>query len=212
MRANKPVIGLIGGMGSGKSRVAAELQRYGGCTISGDQLGHEALLQPGMRDAVVGLWGTEILTEIGAIDRRRLGRKVFANAAELRKLEGLVFPWIERRVREEIARAEADPQVRFAILDAAVMLEAGWNNACDWIVYVHAPRAVRLKRLADQRGWEESEVTARERAQMSLTDKVSRADFVVDNSGSADQMAQQIVNLLRQWNLPITASADQGAP
>lgn len=203
--ATKPVIGLIGGIGSGKSRVAAELKRYGGCMISGDHLGHEALLQPEIRDQVVRRWGIAILTAAGIIDRRRLGEKVFADPAELRKLERLVFPWIERRVREEIARAAADPQVRFVVLDAAVLLEAGWNNVCDWIVYVHAPRTVRLQRLADQRGWEIKEVEARERAQMSLTDKVSRADFVVDNSGATDHLVQQIVNLLRQWRLPATA-------
>lgn len=212
LTTSKPVIGLIGGMGSGKSRVAAELKRYGGCIISGDQLGHEALRQPEIREQVVRLWGTEILTEGGAIDRRRLGGKVFADPVELRKLERLVFPWIERRVREEIARAGEDPEVRFVVMDAAVMLEAGWNNVCDWIVYVHAPRAVRLQRLADQRGWEEREVAVRERAQLSLTEKVSRADFVVDNSGSTDQMAQQVGSLLRQWQLPITAPADGGSP
>ena len=212
MEANKPVIGLIGGMGSGKSRVAAELKRHGGCIVSGDQLGHEALLQSGIREQVVRLWGAEILAENGAIDRRRLAGKVFNHPAELRKLEGLVFPWIERRVREEIARAVADPQVRFVVMDAAVMLEAGWNNVCDWIVYVHAPRAVRLKRLADQRGWDEKEVAARERAQMSLTEKASRADFVVDNSASTEQLAQQVADLLRRWNLPVTAPAAGASP
>src|SRR5579883_2424101 len=137
MGANKPVIGLIGGMGSGKSRVAAELKRHGGCMISGDQLGHEALAQPEVRDQAVRLWGAEVLTADGAVDRRRLAAVVFNHPAELRKLEGLVFPWIERRVREEIARAAADSRVTFVVLDAAVMLEAGWNNVCDWIVYVH---------------------------------------------------------------------------
>lgn len=212
MEAKKPVIGLIGGMGSGKSRVAAELERHGGCIISGDQLGHEALGRPEIRDQVVRLWGAEILAEDGAVNRRRLATKVFNHPAELRKLEGLVFPGIERRVREEIARAAADPQVSFVVMDAAVMLEAGWNNVCDWIVYVHAPRAVRLKRLAEQRGWEEKEVEARERAQMSLSEKVSRADFVVDNSASTEQLARQVADLLRRCRLPVTAVAAETSP
>jgi dephospho-CoA kinase len=199
-------------MGSGKSRVAAELKRHGGCIISGDQLGHEALGRPEIRDQVVRLWGAEILAEDEAVNRRRLATKVFNHPAELRKLEGLVFPWIERRVREEIARAAADSQVSFVVMDAAVMLEAGWNNVCDWIVYVHAPRAVRLKRLAEQRGWEEKEVEARERAQIPLSEKVSRADFVVDNSASTEQLAQQVADLLRRCRLPVTAVAAGASP
>jgi dephospho-CoA kinase len=197
----KPVIGLIGGMGSGKSRVAAELQRHGGCIVSGDRLGHEALRQPAIRSQVVGRWGTEILGENGEVDRRQLGQRVFADPKELRTLEALVFPWIERRLQEEIAKAKAAPEVRLVVVDAAILLEAGWNGWCDRIVYIHAPRAERLRRLEEQRGWGAKEVEAREQVQMSLTDKVSRADAVVDNSGSPDHLAQQVTDLLGRWGI-----------
>src|SRR5262249_8334904 len=72
---------------------------------------------------------------------------------------------------------------------------------CDWLVYVHAPRAVRLRRLEEQRGWRAREVQERENVQMSLTDKVSRADYVVDNSGAPEWVAQQVDDLLRQWGI-----------
>ena len=88
------------------------------------------------------------------------------------------------------------PALPFIVVDAAIMLEAGWNRHCDCVVYVHAPRSLRLHRLAGQRGWSEKEVQARESAQLPLTEKVTRADFVVDNSGSSEQLDEQVRRLL----------------
>jgi dephospho-CoA kinase len=201
LQSKRPVIGLIGGIGSGKSQVAAVFAQRGARVVSGDQFGHEALRQRDLRARVVQRWGPEVLDEHGEIDRRKLGAQVFADPAQRRELEALVFPWIERRIREEIARAQADPKVTLVVLDAAVMLEAGWNSVCDWLVYVHAPRDVRLRRLAEKRGWSAKEVEARENVQMSLTDKANRADFAVDNSGTLEHLASQIDALLRRWGL-----------
>ena len=197
----KPVVALIGGIGSGKSRIAAELVRRGGYVIPGDQLGHEALRQPHIRAEVVRRWGSEVLDAAGEVDRKKLGRRVFADPAELKALEALVFPWIERRFAEETAAARADPAVRVIVLDAAILLEAGWRKFCDRVVYVHAPRPARLRRLAEQRGWGAKEVEGRERAQLSLTEKASRADDALDNSGSPDDISRQVDGLLRRWGL-----------
>jgi dephospho-CoA kinase len=201
--AHKLVIGLIGGIGSGKSRVAAEFARHGAAVISGDQHGHEALRQPDIRNRVVERWGAGVLDAQGQIDRRALGRRVFADAGELQALERIVFPWIERRIQEEIASARHDPAVRFIVLDAAVLLEAGWNRFCDRIVYVHTPRETRLQRLAQQRGWTEKEVQARAEAQLPLTTKVTRADAAIDNAGSPDDLAGQVAQLLTAWIFPV---------
>jgi dephospho-CoA kinase len=198
---HKPVVGLIGGIGSGKSRVAEAFARHGAFVISGDRLGHEALRQPDIIERVARQFGREVLDEQGKVNRRRLGALVFADPAQLRALEELVFPSIERRFAEEIALGQADAKAVLIVFDAAVLLEAGWNKRCDWVVYVHAPREVRLARLAGQRGWSAKEVAAREKAQMSLTEKVTRADYVVDNSGSAQELESQIISLLRQWGV-----------
>jgi dephospho-CoA kinase len=199
--AHKPVIGLVGGIGSGKSVVAAALARRGGFVIAGDVLGHEALRQPAIRDQVVKRWGRDVLNEQGEIDRRRLGAIVFRDPAELRTLESFVFPWIERRIGEEIARSEGNHHVPFIVLDAAILLEAGWNGVCDRIVFVNTPREQRLKRLKDQRGWSEKEVQAREHAQMSLSEKQNRADAVIDNTGPPENVERQVEALLRTWSL-----------
>jgi dephospho-CoA kinase len=190
-------------MGSGKSRVAAEFTRHGARVVSGDEAGHEALRQPEIRTRVVERWGREVLDERGEVNRRKVGAIVFADPKERQALEALVFPWIERRLSEQIAAAVADPQIKLVVLDAAIMLETGWNKLCDRLVYVHAPRELRLRRLAEHRGWTAKEVEARENAQMSLSEKLSRADDVLDNSGSLEEVSQQVNELLRRWGVAV---------
>jgi dephospho-CoA kinase len=201
LTTSPPVVGLIGGMGSGKSLVAEMFRRRGAKVISGDQLGHETLARPEIVADVVRRWGEGVLKPDGTIDRPRLATIVFNDPEERHSLEALVFPWIEQRIREEIVAARARPDFNLIVLDAAIMLEAGWNKVCDWLVYVHAPRTLRLQRLKEQRGWGAKEVQERENAQMSLTDKVSRADYAVDNSGTPERVAEQVDELLRQWGI-----------
>jgi dephospho-CoA kinase len=197
----KLVVGLIGGIGSGKSRAAGLLAEHGARVIAADAFGHEALRQPDIKERVVEHWSPDVLDERGEIDRRRLGGIVFASPQERRALESLVFPWIERRIGEEIEAAQRDPRVRLIVLDAAIMLETGWNRVCDRLVFVDAPLELRRRRLAEQRGWGPKEVEERENAQMALADKRGHADHVVDNSGSPEELQMQIETLLRQWGL-----------
>jgi dephospho-CoA kinase len=194
----KPVVGLIGGIGSGKSRVAEEFVRYGAKVIVADAFGHEALRQPDVLAQVARRWGPQTLDAQGQVNRRHLAGIVFADAGERRALEALVFPWIERRINEEIAAAQADPKVSLIVLDAAIMVETGWHRRCDRLVYVHAPRAERLRRLAEQRNWTAKEVADRARAQLPLTEKVRRADFVVDNSGPPESIGRQVHDVLNR--------------
>jgi dephospho-CoA kinase len=196
-----PVVGLIGGMGSGKSLIGEMFRQKGAKVISGDRLGHEALRQPSILAAIVQRWGPAVLEADASISRGRLAAIVFQNRQEREALEALVFPWIERRMQEEIAAARARAEFSLIVLDAAIMLEAGWDKACDWLVYVHAPRAERVRRLMEQRGWGAKEVQERENVQLPLTEKVSRADFAIDNSGSTKRVARQVDALLRQWGV-----------
>jgi dephospho-CoA kinase len=208
----KPVIGLIGGIGSGKSQVAAAFARRGARVIAGDELAHAALRQPELRERIAARWGRGILDEGGEVSRRRLGAIVFDDAAERRALEEILHPWIRRRIREEVEAARADPAVRLVVLDAAVMLEAGWHGVCDRLVYIDAPREVRLRRLAGQRGWTPQEADARERAQLPLTEKAARADHVLDNATTLENLERQVDDLLKLWGTPRASPREPRSP
>ncbi|HWG44275.1 MAG TPA: dephospho-CoA kinase [Gemmataceae bacterium] len=197
----KPVIGLIGGIGSGKSQVAAAFARHGARIIAGDQLAHAALRDADIRARVAARWGEGVLEEDGEINRRRLAAIVFADSVELKALEAITHPWIRQRIRAEMEAARNDPRVPLIVLDAAIMLEAGWHDVCDHLIYIEAPREVRLQRVARQRGWTAKEVEAREQAQLPLTEKVMQADHVFDNSASLEHLNRQVDDLLHLWGL-----------
>jgi dephospho-CoA kinase len=197
----KPVIGVVGGIGAGKSAVAAAMARRGGAVIDADRLGHAALEQPEVKRQLAARWGERVFKPDGSANRRAIAGIVFNNPEELRALEAMVFPYIGRRAREEIVKAQADSAVRFVVLDAAVMLEAGWADACDRIVYVEAPREVRLARLAARSGWSAADVAARESAQMPLEAKKAQSAAIIVNDGSPERLREQVDALLRAWGL-----------
>ncbi|MFL5331079.1 MAG: dephospho-CoA kinase [Gemmataceae bacterium] len=199
MNRPKPVIGLVGGIGAGKSAVAEVLAERGGRIVAGDPAGHAALLDPDVRARVASRW-PEAISKDGAIDRKTLGRIVFADPVQLKELEAIVFPWIEDRLRREIAAAEADPSVRFVVLDAAIMLEAGWQRVCDKLVFVDVPRELRVARVA-LRGWTPEDLDRRERTQMALSEKQARADAVLTNTAGMYELQKNVDALLAHWGL-----------
>jgi len=189
---SKPIVGLVGGIGAGKSLAASLFAARGARVIDADALGYAALRDPQIRGQVLARWGNAILDADGQISRRKLGSIVFADANQRSALQEMVFPWIDREIRRELVQAEADSRVRLILLDAAIMLETGWNRACRRVVFIDAPREQRLARLIKNRNWTEEELAARESAQMSNDQKRARADDVLSNSGSPEDLARQI--------------------
>lgn len=196
----KLIIGIVGGIGSGKSLVAKLLAGKTGRVIEADAIGHEVLKRPEVHEQACSRWGREILGSDKEIDRRKLGKIVFADHNERKKLEGMVFPWIGRRIREEIEAANRDPGVRVIVIDAAIMLEAGWGP-CDRIVFVDTPREQRLARLIAQRGWTEDDLAAREKAQWSVEEKRKKAHDVIVNNGDLEELARQVERLRAKYGL-----------
>lgn len=200
MPRRPPVIGLLGGVASGKSFVADQLKELGAVVLDADRTGHEVLREPEVKAALRQRWGDKIFGAPGEIDRPAVGRIVFANspeaARELQFLELITHPRITERLRQQMAEAAAAGAPAI-VLDAAVMLKAGWDRLCDAVWFVDAPRAVRIERAA-QRGWGEKQFAAREAAQEPLEQKRGVATAVIDNSGPPDQTADQIKALWRQ--------------
>jgi dephospho-CoA kinase len=192
------VIGLLGGVASGKSLVARIFAEHGLGILDADRAGHDALRLPHVIAAAQQRWGDGILSPDGAIDRGRLAEFVFRSndpgLQDRQFLEHLTHPEIARLLARE-ADGMATAGVKVVVLDAAVMAEAGWIDWCDKLVFVEAPRTIRLAR-ALARGWKEEGFIAREAAQESLDFKRRRADVVIDNSGSTEQTRAQIERCL----------------
>lgn len=197
----KPIIGLLGGIGAGKSSAAAAFARRGGVVVDCDKLGHDALGASGVLEKLIERWGEGVRKPDGTANRRAIAEVVFQDEAERKFLESVVFPGIGELARTEIARGQINPDVRFVVLDAAVMLEAGWNDVCDKLVYVDAPRELRLQRLAARSGWTEADLTARESAQLPAEVKKARANAVILNDDSPTRLQDQVDLLLENWGL-----------
>ncbi|HEX3314290.1 MAG TPA: dephospho-CoA kinase [Gemmataceae bacterium] len=198
---NKPVIGIVGGIGSGKSFVAERLVALGGHLIVADALGHEGLRQPEIKQTIRTRWG-DVVSDSGEVDRRRLAKIVFADETERHALEAILYPYIGRRVDEEIDKSHRDPAIGFVILDAAVLLEAGWRSRCDHILFVDAPRRVRLERVKS-RGWTDADLAAREAHQMPLAEKMALADAVLVNDGAMGTVVQRLGEISSKWHLHV---------
>ncbi|MFA6133811.1 MAG: dephospho-CoA kinase [Phycisphaerae bacterium] len=187
----KPVIGILGGVGAGKSAAAAEFAKLGCRVIDADEIGHNVLAEEAVRREIVQAWGAEVLDSDGCVDRRKLGEIVFGKPAELARLNALMYPRIGQRIAGQIALAQADASVRAVVLDAAVLLEARWDSLCTHLVYIDADAARRQSRVSN-RGWSGPRWKARENSQISLDTKRERCDYYVDNSSSVSHLGEQI--------------------
>jgi len=193
------VIGLTGGIGAGKSLVAEILKSLGARVVDADKVGHE-VYAPGTEGflAVVEAFGAEVVDANGQIDRAQLGAKVFGDASELEKLTAIVHPRIRQMVDDRIAAARRDPEVPVLVLEAAILLDSGWDAITDevWVV-VADPVEIR-RRLAEARGLSEAEVDARAAKQMSDEERRSRADVLVHNDGTSDELRLEVERLWRE--------------
>jgi len=195
MRASVPIVGLVGGIASGKSFITEQLKRQGAVVISADQLAHEVLKLPQVKDEVRGRWGSRVFSSDGEVNRQALGQIVFApppdGPRELKALEQLTHPKIGALIREQMEKLQAQTTAAAIVLDVPLLIEAGWNKFCDKVVFVDAPRELRLARAA-ARGWTEADFARREATQESLETKRKLADVVIDNSGSPESAQAQI--------------------
>ncbi len=191
------VIGLVGGIGAGKSEVAKAFAAEGFLVIDSDRDARAALDQPEVREQLVRWWGGGVVGADGKVDRKKIAEIVFSKPEERARLEALVHPMVKKGRGELIARAAAEGRPG-VVIDAPLLIEAGSDKECDAVVFVDAPREVRLARVQQSRGWTEEELERREKAQLSLEDKRARADAVVINDGARGVLPERIRMVLQQ--------------
>ena len=198
MAQRKPIIGLTGGIGSGKTLVAQQMAALGAAVIDADKLGRRALDDPPVRDQLVAWWGENLLRQDGTVDRRRLAQRVFDDPEALRRLESVVHPWVGRARRELHDRYHHDPDVAAIVEDCPLLLETGLDAECDVIIFVDADRAARLARVEKTRGWDDRELARRENLQLGLDKKAGRADYVIDNTAGPEACLRQVQRVFSQ--------------
>ncbi len=182
------VIGLAGGIGSGKSTVAGIFKRLGAVIIDADEIAHRVLGLPEIIAAVVDEFGPSVL-EGGAISRPALAAVVFDSRERAGRLNAIVHPKVIEECLRIIAESRSDPECLGVVLDAPLLFEAGLEKLCDSVVFVDARDDVRRKRLASSRGWTREELSRRENLQDSLISKRKRADYIIDNNDSLEKAA-----------------------
>lgn len=203
-----PVIGLVGGVGSGKSTLARWVaERIHAGLIDADAVGHQVLCEERVRDKLRTTFGDAVFNATGFVDRSRLAAVVFGESeAQLharQQLEKIVHPVIHETIESEIRGHRANPDCPCILLDAAILFEAGWQNRCDYVIFVDAPVALRRQRTAS-RGWDAETHRRREASQMSLHEKQQLADYTVSNTDDIEQAGQSVLDILT--NLGIVRS------
>lgn len=181
---SKPVIGLTGGIGSGKSTVGRILESLGCVVLDFDRMAHEELREPEVIATLRSWWGPSVCSPDGEVDRKALAAIVFKDAAKLKRLEDLLYPRLQRRREEIVGRLAGEEAVMAIVLDAPKLHEAGVDMACDVVIFVDADEKVRARRVAADRGWTEAELRRRENLQIPLDKKRALADHVVVNDHS----------------------------
>jgi dephospho-CoA kinase len=189
-----PVIGLVGGIGSGKSQVAATLAQAGCVVCDSDALVREAYTTPAVREQLVRWWGPGVLDAAGNVDHGAVAAIVFRDPAERQRLETFIHPRVERR--RQTLFAAAPPGTPALVIDAPLLLEAGLGPQCTRIWFVDAPEAVRQARVQASRGWNAQELARREAAQWPLDRKRAAAHHVLRNDGDPASLRQQVLQAL----------------
>ncbi len=197
------VIGVTGAPGCGKTSVAGAFAALGARMVSLDAIGHELLRDDKVREEVRVTFSAGILRVLdGEVSREKLAGVVFNDPGELEKLNRILHPRMVARVRSELERWRTDPDDEGSgafVIEGALLLEMKLDEICDRVVLVSAPREVRLSRLRRSRNWDELELVRRERAQMDENSRRARADAVIENASSTDEMRLKVKSLWEGW-------------
>jgi len=192
------IIGVTGGIASGKSLVSSELaRRVRVFVIDVDQIARE-LVEPGepALEAIIREFGSEFRRDDGTLDRRALGRLVFSDSDALARLNRIMFPRLREATQKRVREAAREHSL--VVVDAAVLYEAGLDSLVDCVICVTADEEVRVKRIMARDGLSRREALDRVKAQTDLEEQARRADFVVDNSGAPEDTARQVELILNR--------------
>ena len=191
----KPIIGILGGIASGKSTVAAQFAKLGCKVIDADKIAHELLDKEHVKRKVVQLFGPDILNAAGKIDHNRLADIVFSDQARLSSLNNIIHPPVLKQTEQLIKQYNKQRQVKAIVLDMPLLVELGWAKKCDKLIFVDSKRPTRLKRAKKIGIFNENQLKIRENFQISLDNKAALSDNTIDNNSDFLAIARQVKDI-----------------
>jgi len=201
----KPIIGIIGGVGSGKSTVAAEFGKLGCKVVDADKIAHDLLEKKAAKEKIVDLFGEAILDSAGKIDHKKLADVVFADADKLSSLNKIIHPLVLGRAEELIKQYNNQNEVKAIVLDMPLLVEVGWARRCDKLIFVDCKRQLRVDRAKKMGVFDENQVKIRENFQISLDNKAKLTDNIIDNNSDFSALARQVIDIfsyiMGKWGL-----------
>ena len=192
------VMGVTGGVGSGKSVILSILEKeYGAQTILADLVAHD-LMEPGAKSymEIVETFGDSILQEDGAIDRQKLGSIVFADEKKLEQLNGITHPNVKEEIKRKIAKIRKKGEASMIVLEAALLIESGYEDIYDELWYIYVNRETRYERLKEGRGYTREKTDSIMNNQLSEEEFRAHAQVIIDNSYDIEQTKKQIHEIL----------------
>lgn len=188
------MVGLTGGIGSGKSTVASLLARRGAVVVDADALARDAVAPgtPGLSE-VVSRFGPGMVGAGGTLDRAALAEVVFADAAALADLNAIVHPWVRAAIAERLAALDGFDGV--VVLEIPLLVESGRSYGASAVIVVDCPEDVALRRLVEGRGMTEADARRRMAAQVARADRLAVADLVIDNGGSPAELERRVAEV-----------------
>ncbi|MBN2591740.1 MAG: dephospho-CoA kinase [Sedimentisphaerales bacterium] len=194
MKNEKPIIGIMGGIGSGKSTVAAEFAKLGCKIIDADKIAHDLLEENDIREQVIALFSNDIIDSQGKIDRKKTAEIVFNNSELLFKLNNIIHPGVLQKTEELIEQYNKDNLCKAIILDMPLLVEVGWDKRCDKLIFVDCDEKTRENRKKNK-FFEKNHIKNRENFQISLDKKKDIADNTVNNNSDFSTLVRQIAEI-----------------
>ncbi len=194
--AGKPIIGIVGGIGSGKSFVAKLFGEAGCLVLNADDHVRAVYDDPAVRETLRQWWGDQVLNRLREVDRRAVAAIIFNNPGEKRRLESLVHPRVAALRQAAMQAVIADAQILAYVWDIPLLFEVGLHNDCDAVVYVDAPWEERLSRVRATRGWDEAELRRRENLQWGLDNKREMSNYILQNTADVGFARTQVREIL----------------
>ena len=196
--SKKPIIGILGGIGSGKSTVTGEFVKLGCKAIDADRIVHQLLEHEPVKKQIAASFGTDIFDSAGKIDRRKLADIVFSDGNKLSLLNSIIHPLVLVRAEELIERYKSEPGVKAIVLDMPLLVEVGWEKLCDKLVFVDCKPQIRAERAKKTGIFSKNQLKIRENFQISLDKKQNITDNTIDNNSDFPALVRQVANVFTE--------------